>query len=211
MKRNIPLLLALVAVTASAQTNLVPNGDFSAPAPLQSWRIAFPHEGWYQKNHAYVKATTEHARAGGHCVVIELPPGVAGNEGGKIESAFIKAVPGATYKVAVDCLTWDFSAKLHVEAYTRDPSPKPQPSKFRVPASAGLPALVMVYRAQLPDPPGGGKTWRTITREFMVPKSVLVRGEELKPEYLSLKAYVYAATQKGGRSYFDNFRLLQIK
>ena len=43
---------------------------------------------------------------------ITLPKGVAENEGGKIESAFIKTEPGATYRGSVDCMTRDFSAKM---------------------------------------------------------------------------------------------------
>jgi len=39
-----------------------------------------------------------------------------------------------------------------------DPKPVDKPDKFRVPASANQPALVMCYRAQLPDPPAGAKT-----------------------------------------------------
>jgi hypothetical protein len=214
MKKKLPLLFSaslLCCLGAKAQTNLIPNGDFSAKDPLQGWRISFPYEEWYKKNENYVKATSEHARPGRRCVVIELPPGVAGNEGGKIESAFVKAEPGATYRVMVDCMTWNFSAKVHAEAYVPDPRPNPKPSKFVVPALNGMPALVMCYRAQLPDPPGGSKKWDTVQREFTLPKKVNVAGKELEPQYLSLKAYVYAGTQNGGKSFFDNFRLYKIK
>ena len=69
----------------------------------------------------------------------------------------------------------------------------------------------MCYRAQLPDPPGGAKKWSTVSREFTVPDTVIVAGEEQKPEYISLKAVVYAATPNGGKSYFTNFRLTKIK
>jgi hypothetical protein len=69
----------------------------------------------------------------------------------------------------------------------------------------------MCYRAQLPDPPDKSKTWSTVTREFTVPETVYVSGEEQKPEYITLKAVVYAPTPNGGKSYFTNFRLVQIK
>ena len=207
---------ALAATTnaqapASPSTNLIPNGNFSAADPLQGWRVDFPYEGWYVKNKGYVSATSENAQNGGKCVLINLPPGVAGNEGGKIESAFIKAEPGATYRVEIDCMTWDFSAMLHAEAWTHDPKPIPQPDKFRVPPAADHPALVMCYRAQIPEPHGRSKTWQTVSRQFKVPKTIRVAGEDQVPEYLSLKAYTYAATPNGGKSYFGNFRLYKIK
>jgi len=205
------LFLAL-ALTAHAQTNLVPNADFRAADALQGWRIDFPYAEPYAKNKLYVKATTEHApQPGGKCVVIELPPGVAGNEGGKIESAFLPAEPGATYRVEIDCLTWDFDAKTFVEAWIADPAPIPQADKFRVPAAADHPPLLTIYRAQIPDPKGRSKTWQTVSREFKLPLTVRVGGNDIAPQYLTLKAYTYAGTPKGGKSYFANFRLYKIK
>jgi len=202
------VFIALTALHASAQTNLVPNGDFSAAEPLQNWRVDFPYEGPYVKNKTYLSASIQ---AGRKCVQIDLPPGVAGNEGGKIESAFFKAEPGATYRVEIDCLTWDFSAKTFVEAWAPDPAPIPQPDKFRVPAAPDHPPLVMVYRAQVPDAKGHTKTWQTVTREFKLPRMCRVAGKDTPPEYLSLKAYTYEPTPKGGKSYFANFRLYKIK
>jgi len=207
-----PLVLFLALLSCAqlrAQTNLVPNPDFNDPNnPLQSWRTAFPYEGWYTENVNYVKPDTQLEKK---CVVIDLPPGLAGNQGGKIESAFLKVEPGATYRVEIDCMTWDFSAKLHAEVWTLDPKPTGKPDKFRVPAADDHPALVMCYRAQMPDPPAGSKKWSTISREFTVPETVTVAGEDQKPEYISLKAVVYAATQNGGKSYFTNFKLFKIK
>jgi hypothetical protein len=201
--------LALAGAHLVAQTSIIPNGGFTdAKNPLLGWRTAFPYEGWYADNAKYVKPANEQGR---RCVVIELPPGIAGNQGGKIESAFIKAEPGATYRVEVDCMTWDFSAKLHAEAWTTDPKPIAKPDKFRVPAAADHPALVICYRAQLPDPPGHSKKWGTVSREFTLPQTVVVAGEDLKPEYLSLKAVVYEGTPNGGKSFFANFRLYRIK
>jgi len=202
------LALPLAGFAQQKPVNLVPNGDFSAAVPLESWRIDFPYEGPYVKNKGYLSLTTESGRK---CVQILLPPGVAGNEGGKIESAFFKAEPGATYRVEIDCMTWDFSAKTFVEAWVTDPKPIPQPDKFRVPAAADHPPLLMIYRAQIPDAKGGSKTWQTVSREFTLPKSRPVGGKDTAPEYLSLKAYTYAGTPNGGKSFFSNFRLYKIK
>ena len=187
----------------------MPNPNFSDPKnPLLGWRTAFPYEPWYVDNVAYVKPSTEQGKT---CAIIELPPGIAGNQGGKIESAFVKAEPGATYRVDVDCMTWDFSAKLHAEAWTHDPKPIDKPDKFRVPASSDHPALVMCYRAQIPDPPAGSKVWSATGREFTVPEKIVVAGEEQVPELLSIKVVVYAGTPNGGRSFFTNFRLVKIR
>ena len=69
----------------------------------------------------------------------------------------------------------------------------------------------MCFRAQIPDPPAGGKTWSTTGREFTLPQTVVVAGEEQKPEFLSVKAVVYAGTPKGGKSFFTSFRLVKLK
>jgi hypothetical protein len=202
-------LVALFTSAVHAQTNLIPNPGFTdSKNPLLGWRTAFPYEGWYVDNVKYVKTAVMNGKS---CIVIDLPPGIAGNQGGKIESAFIKTEPGATYRVEIDCMTWDFGAKLHAEAWTHDSKPVGKPDKFRVPAAEDHPALVMCYRAQVPDPPDKSRKWSTVSREFTVPETVVVAGEEQKPEYLSLKAVVYAGTMEGGKSYFTNFRLTKIK
>ena len=120
--RILILLMASLACSAlRAQTNLIPNPDFDdLKNPLAGWRTAFPYEGWYVDNVKYVKPDNQQGKT---CVVIDLPPGIAGNQGGKIESALLKVEPGATYRVEIDCMTWDFSAKLHAEAWTHDPRP----------------------------------------------------------------------------------------
>ena len=212
MKRLAHLLLAIAVFggSAFAQQNLVPNGDFSAANPLETWRIDFPYAQPYRKNKDYVKAVPAPQRAG-KCVLIDLPPKVAGNEGGKIESAFLPAEPGATYHVEIDCLTWDFSAKTFVEAWIDDPAPIPQADKFRVPPGNGHPALLTVYRAQVPDPKSKSKTWETVSRDFTLPKTVRVGGKDIAPQYLTLKAYTYQGTWDAGKSYFANFRLYKIK
>ena len=201
-------LLTALCLTARAQTNLVPNANFSAAEPLASWRVDFPYAQPYLKNKEYLSVTTQNGRK---CVQIDLPPGVAGNEGGKIESAFIKAEPGATYRVQIDCLTWDFAAKTFVEAWVTDPAPIPQPDKFRIPAMNGQPPRLTVYRAQIPDPKAHAKEWQSVSREFTLPNTVRVGGKEMAPEFLTLKAYTYAGTPNGGKSYFTNFRLYKIK
>lgn len=206
-----PLLLCLHLI-ASPSPNLLPNGTFSGPDPLSGWRTDFPYEGPYRKNKDYLSVTRDHSPPGGQCLQIALPPGVAGNEGGKIESAFINAEPGATYRVEIDCLPYDFSAKTFVEAWVTDPKPIPQPDKFRVPAGADHPALVMVYRAQVPDPKYSSQSriWQTVSREFTLPKSCKVAGKPVAPEYLSVKAFTFQATQAAGKSYFANFRLYKL-
>ena len=210
------ILIAFATASADAQTapvqspNLIPNGNFSAADPIQGWRIDFPYEGWYVKNKGYISIDTEHAKPGAKCVRILLPPGIAGNEGGKVESAFVKAEPGATYRVEIDCLTWDFAEKTFVEAWVTDPKPVKNPDKFRVPERDGHPPLVMVYRAQIPDAKAHSKQWQTVTRDFTLPKTRTVGGQEMAPEFLSVKAFTYAATQKGGACFFGNFRLYKI-
>lgn len=207
------LISAAVALTcpvlSAQQTNLIPNPDFSdLKNPLATWRADFPFESFYVNNVKYVKPDSQ---LGKKCIVIELPPGIAGNQGGKIESALVKVEPGATYRVEIDCMTWDFSAKLEAEVWTHDPMPDQKRTIFRIPAADDHPALAMCYRAQIPDPPAGSKKWSTTGREFTVPGTVTVAGEDQKPEYISLKAVVYAATPNGGKSYFTNFRLYKIK
>lgn len=202
-------ILLLLGSTALAQTNLIPNGSFTSKPALDTWRTDFPYESWYAENVKYVRVDNDPKK--GPCATIDLPPGIAGNQGGKIESAFVKAEPGATYRVDIDCKTIDFSAKLHAEAWTTDPKPDAKRDKFRIPAVGTMPALVMCCRAQIPDPPAKSSEWITVGRKFTLPKSVKVAGLELKPEYLSLKVVVYAATQGGGKSQFTNFRLIRVE
>ncbi len=213
MNRTLTFLAALILATTAVyagEPNLVPNADFSASNPLETWRIDFPYAGPYAKNKDYVKVTASPIRPG-KCALLDLPPGVAGNEGGKIESAFIPAEPGATYHVEIDCLTWDFAAKAFVEAWIEDPAPIPQRDKFRIPAMDGHPPLLTVYRAQLPDPKAKSKSWETISRDFTLPATFRVGGKDYAPQFLTLKAYTYAGTREDGKSYFTNFRLIKIK
>src|SRR5262249_49116801 len=151
----------------AADQNLIPNSDFSAADPLKGWRYDFPYQSQYVKNHDFIKPATQLGRK---CVEMDLPPGVAGNQGGKIETALVPAVPGATYRVEIDCLTWDFGARLFAEAYVTDPRPegKQGQSIFVIPGSNGEPNKVMCQRFQLPEAPASGKRWSTVTREFTV-------------------------------------------
>ena len=210
---NIRILAALVAVFACcqaiAQTNLIPNPNFSdAKNPLLGWRMAFPYEPWYVANAGYVKPATEQGKS---CALVELPPGIAGHQGGKIESACVKAEPGATDRVAVDCMTWDLSAKIHAEAWSSDPHPEQKRTIFRRAPADGRPALIMCYRAQVPSPPGNSKVWSSAGRDFTVPKTVVVAGKDQKPEFISVKVVNYGATMGAGKSYFANFRLFRLE
>ncbi len=207
-----PLLCGPLVMTLQADgKNLIANPTFEdRNHPLAGYRIDFPHEEWYRKNKGYVRVVNN-PKGSGKCVQIDLPPGVAGNEGGKIETEFLPVVPGATYRVEVDCLTWDFTAKLHAEAWVKDPRPHPKPDKFCVPAEGSRPALVQCYRAQIPDPGGRLKEWKTVSREFTVPMAAVVAGKKCAPAWLSVKAYTYAATMDAGKCYFRNFRLFLIK
>jgi hypothetical protein len=191
--------------------NLVPNGDFSKG--LEGWRYEYAWSKNYGKNHNYIKLVPGRGPKGMACVLLDLPAGVPGNEGGMIDTAWMKAEPGASYKVQVDCMTWDLSARLWVDAYTHDPDPahRTHTSIKQIPAYKGMPALVCVYRAQIPQPPGKSKTWTTVEREFELPLTFTVGGEEQKPEYLCIRAYSYAGTPGPGKSYFANFRLYKIK
>lgn len=195
-------------LAAGEAKNLLPNGNFEGKEPMKGWLTDFPDEAFYKDNAPYVKMS----EAGGRkAVMIDLPPGIAGNQGGKIESVPVPVTPGATYRVEVDCMTWDFSAKIHAEAWSRDPNPDQKRTIFRRAAADGRPALIMCYRAQVPSPPGGSKTWTTAGRSFKVPETVLVAGKDQKPEFISVKVVSYGATMKAGKSYFSNFRLYQVE
>jgi hypothetical protein len=200
-------LLGLAHATA-AGANLLPNGNFEGKVPLQGWITDFPDESFYKGNAPYVRM----AEAGGRrAVMLDLPAGIAGNQGGKIESVPVPVVPGATYRVEVDCMTWDFSAKIHAEAWSSDPNPGQKRTIFRRAPAEGRPALIMCYRAQVPSPPGKSKTWTTAARDFKVPEKVVVAGKDQQPEFISVKVVNYAATMAAGKSYFTNFRLFLVE
>ncbi len=212
-------------IAAVAQQNLVPNWNFADPVPLKSWRYDFPYQDWYKKNAGYIRETT---MGGKKCVELSLPPGIAGNEGGKIETALIPAEPGATYHAEIECLLPDFSAMLHAEVYAVDPRDEAiraaaeakgvRLTVQRIPAREGMPALVMIYRAQLPGAAKGSQ-WVKAGREFTIPEEwpigtdakIGVGGKyTVKPAYITLKAYTFEGTMAAGKSYFTNFKLVKL-
>jgi len=162
----------------TAEQNLIPNADFLANPPLLGWRTDFGFEGWYKNNKDYVRIVTDHApRPGVRVVEINQPPGVASNQGTKLQSPFFKCEPGATYRGSVDVMTWHpvAFAKIFVMVYTTNPEPELHMlTTTQIPAMNGLPALKQCYRVQFPDP-AKGKTWVTTSREFTVPEKVSVK------------------------------------
>jgi hypothetical protein len=215
-----PLLVVvccLLGGTAFSQSNLIPNYNFSDPVLLKGWRYDFPYQDWYKKNVTYVRQVEYEGRK---CAIIDLPPGIAGNEGGKIETALVPAVAGATYRAEMDAALPDLALKVHAEAYAVDPRTEivraDEESKgtkitiMRIPPMDGHPALVEVYRKQFPDPVGGGK-WNTVKTEFTLPSTIIVAGKPSPPAYLTIKAYTYGATMGAGKAYVTNFKLFKIK
>lgn len=213
LRNAIPVLamwFALAAMAAGEPKNLLPNGNFEGREPLKGWLTAFPDEAFYKDNAPYVKLAAAAEAGGRRAVVLDLPPGIAGNQGGKLESVPVPVIPGATYRIEVDCMTWDLSAKIHAEAWSTDPNPDQKRTIFRRAPMNGHPALIMCYRAQVPSPPGGAKSWSTARRDFTVPKTVVVAGKEQAPEFISVKVVNYGATMAAGKSYFANFRLFLV-
>lgn len=203
-------LFLTAALASGAGKNLLPNGGFEGKEPLQGWLTAFPDEAFYTGNAPYVKMAPPGEVGGRKAVMLDLPAGIAGNQGGKLESVPVAVEAGATYHIEVDCMTWDFSAKIHAEVWSTDLRPDQKRTIFRRAPAAGRPALIMCYRAQVPSPPGNSKIWTTAGRDFTVPKTVVVSGKDQKPEYLSVKVVNYGATMAPGKSYFANFRLFRL-
>ena len=203
--------LALSVVFAgAADKNQLPNGGFEGKEPLKGWLTVFPDEAFYKDNGPYVKMAPPGEVGGRRAVVLDLPPGIAGNQGGKLESVPVPVEPGATYRIEVDCMTWDLSAKVHAECWSTDPHPAQKRTIFRRAPAGGRPALMMCYRAQVPSPPGNSKIWTTASREFTVPKTVVVSGKDQQPEFISVKVVNYGATMAAGKSFFANFRLTRV-
>jgi len=214
LRKSVPvlaMLFVLPALAAGEPKNLLPNGGFEGKDPLKGWLTAFPDEAFYKDNAPYVKLAAAAEAGGRRAVVLDLPPGIAGNQGGKLESVPVPVIPGATYRIEVDCMTWDLSAKIHAEAWSTDPNPDQKRTIFRRAPMDGRPALIMCYRAQVPSPPGGAKSWSTAHRDFTVPKTVVVAGKEQAPEFISVKVVNYGATMDAGKSYFSNFRLFLVE
>ena len=190
-----------------AQANLVPNPQFTGSNPLKGWRTSFAWEAMYDKNEPYVKVVPSPG-GGGNCAQIELTAAVASNEGGKIESDFLKVEPGANYHAQVESYMSGMIVKLYAEVWAVNPKPTVPPTKYEVPAQNGIPALVNVYRAYLPDPPGGDNKWNVSARDFTVPSKVKVAGQEVQPAYITFKAFG-GFSMTGGKVYFRNFQLLK--
>ena len=203
------VLAALVfgggASPAQGQGNLVTNGRFSGANPLLGWRVDFPWEAMYKENAICVKVVLSPG-GGSNCVLLDLPAPIAMNQGGKIESDFLKVVPGASYHAQIECRADGLAPKLYAEVWAVNPKPTDPPTKYEVPARNGLPALVTVYRAQLPDPAPGKDVWRVSSRDFTVPAKIRVAGQEAQPAYITLKAIGYGAG--AGKIYFRDFQLL---
>jgi hypothetical protein len=206
----IAALVLTCTLAAAGEQNLLPNGGFEGKQPLHGWLTVFPDEAFYKDNAPYVKIAPPGEVGGRKAVVLDLPAGIAGNQGGKLESVPVPVEPGATYRIEVDCMTWDLAAKIHAEAWSRDPHPDQKRTIFRRAAADGRPALMMCYRAQVPSPPGNSKIWTTASRDFTVPKTVLVAGKNQQPEFISVKVVNYGATMGAGKSYFANFRLSRV-
>lgn len=204
------MVAALTTRPAAGGDNLLPNGGFEGKNALQGWLTDFPDEAFYKDNAPYVKMAPAAESGGRKAVMLDLPAGIAGNQGGKIESVPVPVEPGATYRIEVDCMTWDLSARIHAEAWSTDPHPEQKRTIFRRAPAHGRPALIMCYRAQVPSPPGNAKTWSTAHRDFIVPKTVLVAGKEETPQFISVKVVNYGATMAAGKSYFANFRLTRV-
>ncbi len=206
------------AASTTSGGNMIPNWNFSDPAPLKFYRFDFPYQEWYVDNVKYMKQVSQEGR---NCAQLDLPPGIAGNQGAKIETALVPCEPGATYRAEVEAMTWDFSAKIHAEAYACDPRPEAVRSDAeakgakltiaRIPAMNGRPTLVQIYRAQFPDPPPHSHKWDKVERDFHIPMEWKVAGETVKPAFLTIKCTVYDATMGGGKSYFTGFKLTKIK
>ena len=147
--------------------------------------------------------------------MIELPAGIAGNEGGKVETALMQpAVPGATYRVERWRRCFRTSARRFTPRLTR-PDPRDAVTRLdteskgtkitvmRIPEGDGHPPLVMVYRAQLPDPPKGNK-WVKVQRGVHAAarrrSSRAKAGEAALPHRESL--YLLRGSMSAGKAYF---------
>ena len=204
------------AAGARAQSNLIPNPDFNDPVnPLKGWRIDFPDQGTYaQKNAGYYKISTDKKMGSANVVEVSIPGPVAENEGAKIESAFVPAKGGGTYKISVQCLTEDLSVKVYCDGYAIDPTPPGAPNMDRVLAHDGMPALVRFYRGQCLEIPAESKTWATAQKEFKLPEKVMVAGQPEAPSYLAIRVFAYSAhtgTKSPAKSYYTHFQLSLIK
>ena len=184
--------------------NLIPNWNFSDPVPLKGWRVDFPYQDWYVKNVTYVSQVE---MQGKKCAQIALPAGVAGNEGGKVETALVPVIPGATYRGEVWALLPDFSSKVICEVYAPDPR-----DEITRKDTESKGAKITIARIPEGDghPPKGSK-WVKVEKEFTVPPAGIIAGQQSKPTLMTIKGYTYEATQSAGKSYFTDFKLVKVK
>ena len=207
-------LASCLPATASAQGgNLIPNWNFGDNLhPLDHWRVDFPYQGMYVKNVGYVSISATVRDGDARAAGLDLPKGVAENEGGKVETALVPIEPGASYHASVDVMTNDLAAKFFVEVYALDPTAPGAPSLDRIPALGGLPALVKCYRAVFEDPPAKSRTWFTAKRDFTVPSTVTIAGKPAPPVYAAIKAFGLSTWVGGsGKLYFSKFVLTKTK
>jgi hypothetical protein len=213
--------LALLASPSRAGENLLVNGDFTAPNPLEGWRTTIPGNEWYAKNQDYVRVVQDPVE-GKPAVLIDAPAGIAGMQGVKIESALYPFATGAVYRASAEFMTWDLEAKFFVEVWFRDPMPDVQAkSNVRIPAGDGHPALLMCYRKQVqPTPPGRSRKWTRVedvtkpqgatTVTLKLPGAEEATEQPRTPEWISVKAYFYQGTMGATKGYVRNFRLEKV-
>ena len=210
MKSLPPTLVVLASLVLSSALaadgpNLLPNGSFEGKDPLHGWLTVFPDEAFHKDNGQHVKMTPSGEGGRRRAVMLDLPAaGIAGNQGGKLESVPVPVEAGATYHEEVECMTWDLSVKMHAEAWSHDPHPEQKRTIFRRAPVDCRPALMMYFRAQVPSPPGNSKVWTTANRDFTVPKYVVVADQNQTPEFISVKGVNYGATYSFNRFYTNS-------
>jgi hypothetical protein len=225
MKVSLPFVasFALLVLCAQAQENLIPNADFSDPKPLNTWRYDFPGQEFYAANAGYLSQTTIDGR---HCAVVSLPPHVAENQGGKLETALIKVVPGASYHAEIEAKLMGFDAKVFAEAYVEDPRTEEEQkateakgvviSLNRIPADADHKQLIKVYRAQFPgftasaNSKAAAAGWTQSGKDFTVPMEWKVAGKKVIPAYIILKIVTIGGAN-AGKIYYTGAKLVQTK
>ena len=182
MKRILTVaLLAGVMTVAAIEQNLVPNWDFSDKSdPLKGWRYIYPHEQQqYGENQRYIRVTEY---SGKRCVEFTLPGKIANNQGAKIETAFIKIEPGATYSFEIDCAAVEMNMKVFAEAWAPLPPELNVKARMNIwQAEGGRPMLIKCGRMKGSHEE---KTWKTIRGTYTVPKTVNVAGKDTPPAYL---------------------------
>lgn len=210
-------LAGLALTAAAAEPNLIPNWNFADPTPLKSFRYHYPGQEQYVTNGKFV---SQKVMLGKKCAELDLPAGVAETQGAKIETALVPIEPGATYHVEVNCLRWDYTAKIFVNVYAADPRSEELQKEMdgkgrritiaRIPAGDGHPALDNIYNAPLPDLKGDAKQWVKVERDFVAPAEWTIYKTKVKPSLASIKVVVIGG-HAAGKSYYTDFKLVKIK